>query len=85
MSDVDDADSIESIDDTEDLGPAGKRQKHIDNSRSDIMHRSFQYQLRQANKERFKAIVYVYEEKEFPLIKAIHLAADDDLRIFAKN
>ena len=40
VSDVDDDDSIESLD--EDLGPPGKRRKVKDNSRSDIRDRRFQ-------------------------------------------
>ena len=77
VSDVDDANSIESLDD--DIGPPGKRRKVNDNSRSDIWNKRFQDPLRQANKERFKANVNDYEEKGFPLDKAIRLAANDDL------
>ena len=77
VSDVDDTNSIESLDD--DIGPPGKRRKVKDNSRSDIWNKRFQDPLRQANKERFKANVNDYEEKGFPLDKAIRLAANDDL------
>ena len=77
VSDVDDTNSIESLED--DIGPPGKRRKVKDNSRSDIWSRRFQDPLRQANKERFKANVNDYAEKGFPSDKAIRVAANDDL------
>ena len=86
MSDVDDASIVESIDDTHDPGPPGKRRKLSDErSRLDIWNRRFKDPLRHANIEQFKAKVKDYEEQGYPFDQAVHLAANDDLPILRKR
>ena len=86
MSDVDDASIVESIDDTHDPGPPGKRRKLSDErSRLDIWNRRFKDPLRHANIEQFKAKVKGYEEQGYPFDQAVHLAANDGLPILRKR
>ena len=87
MSDVDDTSSIvETIDDTHDPGPPGKRRKLRDErSRLDIWNRRFKDPLRRANIEHFKAKVKGYEEQGYPFDQAVHLAAKDNLPILHKR
>ena len=86
MSDVDDASSIGSIDDTHDPGPLGKRRKLRDErSRPDIWNRRFKDPLRHANIEHFKANVKGYEEQGYPFDQAVHLTANDNLPILRKR
>ena len=86
MSDVDDASIVESIDDTHDPGPQGKRRKlGNERSRPDIWNRRFKDPLRRDNIEYFKAKVKGYEEHGYTFDKAVHLAANDDLPILRKR
>ena len=86
MSDVDDASIVESIDDTHDPGPPGKRRKlRNERSRPDIWNRRFKDPLRRDNIDHFKAKVKGYEEQGYTFDKAVHLAANDNLPILRKR
>ena len=86
LSDDEDASSAESLEYMQELGPPGKRIKLRDvHSRPDIWNRRFQNPLRQANIEQFKSKVNAYEEQDFTLDKAFHLAANDELPYLRKR
>ena len=86
MSDIDDASIVESIDDTHDPGPAGKRRKlRNERSRPDIWNRRFKDPLRMDNIEHFKAKVKGYVEQGYTFDKAVHIAANDNLPVLRKR
>ena len=86
LSNDDDASCVESLEYMQELGPPGKRIKLRDvHSRPDRWNRRFQNPLRQANIEQFKAKVNAYEEQDFTLDKAFHLAANDELPYLRKR